>query len=66
MIRVTVLYPASEKNFDYDYYVNKHTPMVLDLWQPHGLSKIEINKGLAGIPNFTDVLPKVQVNEVLI
>ena len=49
MIRVTVLYPASATRFDYDYYLNKHTPMLLDLWQPHGLMKVELDKGLGGM-----------------
>ena len=102
MIRATVLYPASATRFDYDYYVNKHTPLVQELWKPHGLVSIEISKGLSGlapgskpayitiacltftsvealqgalaatgsqvmgdIPNFTDVQPEVQVNEIL-
>ena len=49
MIRVTVLYSSTAQRFDYDYYLNKHTPMLLELWKPHGLSKIEINKGVAGM-----------------
>ena len=49
MIRVTVLYPASATRFDYDYYLNKHTPMLLDLWKPHGLVKVELDKGVSGL-----------------
>ena len=102
MIRATVLYPASATRFDYDYYLNKHTPMVKELWSPFGLVSVEISKGVSGlapgskppyvtitnlvftsvealqgalaaggaqvmgdIPNFTDVQPEVQLNEIL-
>ena len=102
MIRATVLYPSSATRFDYDYYINKHTTMVKDLWTSHGLVSVEISKGIAGlipgskpafvtitnlvftsvealqgalaasgaqvmgdIPNFTDVQPEVQLNEIL-
>ncbi len=49
MIRVTALYPASAGRFDYDYYLNKHAPLVLELWKPHGLLKAELSKGLTGM-----------------
>jgi uncharacterized protein (TIGR02118 family) len=49
MIRATVLYPSSATRFDYDYYVNKHTPLVNELWKPHGLVSVEISKGISGI-----------------
>jgi uncharacterized protein (TIGR02118 family) len=102
MIRVTVMYPASATRFDYDYYINKHTLMLNELWNAHGLLKVEISKGFSGlmpgtkpvyvtianltftsvealqaalaasgaqvlgdIPNFTDVHPEVQLNEIL-
>lgn len=48
MIQALVLYPASAR-FDYDYYVNKHTPMVMELWKPHGLVSITIGKGVSGL-----------------
>lgn len=48
MIQALVLYPAASR-FDYDYYVNKHTPMVLELWKPHGLIRVEISKGVSGL-----------------
>lgn len=103
MIRATVLYPASATRFDYDYYVNKHTPMLKELWTPLGLVNVELSKGVSGlmpgtkpafctiatltftsvealqgalattgaqvlgdIPNFTDVQPEVQLNEILL
>ena len=102
MIRATVLYPSSATRFDYDYYIGKHTPMIKELWTPHGLVSVEISKGMSGlapgskpayvtitnlvwtsieglqaalaesgaqalgdIPNFTDVQPEVQINEIL-
>jgi uncharacterized protein (TIGR02118 family) len=47
MIRVTVLYPnAPGKTFDLDYYLHQHVPMVVDLLQPGGLVKGEVDKGL--------------------
>ena len=96
------MYPGSATRFDYDYYVQKHTPMVRELWGPFGLVAVEISKGVSGlapgskppyvtitnlvftsveglqsaleasgaqvmgdIPNFTDVQPEVQLNEIL-
>ena len=51
MIRVTVLYPkASESKFDFDYYLNKHTPMVRERLTPLGMVRIEVDEGLAGFP----------------
>ena len=50
MIRVTALYPkTNESNFDWDYYLNKHTPMVKDRLMPLGLTRIEIDEGLGGL-----------------
>ena len=49
MIKVTVMYPNEEgKNFDMDYYVNKHIPMVVDLLTPGGLIRGEVEKGISG------------------
>ncbi len=48
MIQALVLYPASAR-FDYDYYVHKHTPMVMELWKPHGLVSVTISKGVSGL-----------------
>lgn len=51
MIRVTVLYPKSaESHFDMDYYLNKHTPMVIDRLMPLGMLRLEVDEGLAGFP----------------
>jgi uncharacterized protein (TIGR02118 family) len=46
MIKVGVFYPQSAK-FDWDYYINKHTPMVGKL-MGSALKKVEIDKGVAG------------------
>jgi uncharacterized protein (TIGR02118 family) len=46
MIRLTVMYPATEgATFDHDYYRNKHIPLCLSTW---GLDGAEIDKGLDG------------------
>ena len=49
MIRATFLYPSSATRFDYDYYLNKHTPLLRELWTEHGLTNVEISKGLSGL-----------------
>jgi len=46
MIKVGVFYPLTVK-FDWDYYLNKHTPMLHKLMGA-ALRKVEIDKGLAG------------------
>ena len=46
MIRVSVLYPPSEK-FDQDYYINTHMKMVADR-VGDALVKFEVDKGLSG------------------
>ena len=46
MIKVGVFYPQSTK-FDWDYYVNKHTPMIKKLLAS-ALKKVDIEKGIAG------------------
>ena len=46
MIKVGVFYPQS-KEFDWDYYLNKHTPMLKKLMEP-ALKKVDIEKGIAG------------------
>jgi uncharacterized protein (TIGR02118 family) len=45
MIRISVMYLNEPgKNFDWDYYLNKHLPMVHRLLDPIGLVRIEIDK----------------------
>ena len=47
MIRVSVMYPyGADKKFDMDYYIEKHRPMVREKLEPHGLVKLEIDKGI--------------------
>ena len=46
MIKVGVFYPQSKK-FDWDYYVNKHTPLIQKLLSP-AMKKVEIDKGCRG------------------
>ena len=49
MIRVSVLYPATEgKKFEIDYYKNKHMKLVSDRLKPFGLVRTEVDKGVAG------------------
>ena len=46
MIKVGVFYPLTGK-FDWDYYLNKHTPMIQKLLSP-ALKKVDIEQGIAG------------------
>ena len=47
MIRVTVLYPKSaDSQFNWDYYLNSHTPMVQERLGPLGMSRIEVDRGV--------------------
>ena len=49
MVRITVLYPASEgKKFDHDYYVRKHMALVRLRLGNYGLVRTEVDKGVAG------------------
>lgn len=46
MIRLSVLYPATEgATFDHDYYASKHVPLAVKTW---GLSGADIDKGVNG------------------
>ena len=46
MIRLTVLYPATEgATFDHEYYREKHVPLCVNTW---GLAGAEIDMGLDG------------------
>ncbi len=49
MIRISVLYPATEgAKFDHAYYAQKHMPLVKQRLGSLGLVRTEIDKGLAG------------------
>jgi uncharacterized protein (TIGR02118 family) len=54
MIKLTVVYPYSEgKNFDMDYYCNKHMAMV-SAFLGDTLKGMAVEKGIAGVaPNST-------------
>jgi uncharacterized protein (TIGR02118 family) len=102
MVRVTVAYPKTDgTRFDFEYYLQKHIPMVRELGKPFGLSAVHVSRGISGvpggdpsfyciasldfpspdnvmqtlgthgmqimgdIPNYTDVRPKIQLDEVV-
>ena len=47
MIKVSVLYPATEgASFDHDYYRNSHIPSVEERLGPLGLVRWEVEKGI--------------------
>jgi uncharacterized protein (TIGR02118 family) len=57
MIRISVFYPYKPAaEFDFDYYINVHFPMVLELLKPYGALRFEVNKGIGdganGSPSF--------------
>lgn len=46
MIRLSVLYPATEgARFDHGYYRDKHVPLATKAWNP---ARVEIDKGVNG------------------
>jgi uncharacterized protein (TIGR02118 family) len=59
MISATIFYPkTADSQFDLDYYLNTHTPLVRDMLTPVGLVSVELEEGLAGgapdtLPAFT-------------
>lgn len=102
MIRVNVMYPKKDAGtFDYNYYLNKHVPMVKEKVGP-AIKRAEIYKGISGaagspepyvtigslwfesiqafeqsfgphaneimgdIPNFTNIQPTIQIEELLL
>jgi uncharacterized protein (TIGR02118 family) len=49
MVCISVLYPyKAGGKFDHDYYSGKHMPMVLDRFKSFGMTRYEVDKGLAG------------------
>ncbi len=46
MIRVSVMYPNSGGRFNLDYYLNNHKALVHKLLDPHGLVRMEVDKGI--------------------
>lgn len=47
MIKVSVMYPSQKESFNFDYYIEKHIPLVHKLLTPYGLVKTEVDKGIA-------------------
>ncbi len=48
MIRVNVMYPKQDGgNFDYDYYLNTHMPLVGERWSGV-VRSVEVYRGLSG------------------
>jgi len=51
MIRLSVLYPATPNSkFDWDYYLGPHLVLAEKLLRPHGLIKIEVDRGIGAFP----------------
>jgi uncharacterized protein (TIGR02118 family) len=51
LIRVAVMYPnKTGATFDDAYYANKHMKLVVKKLKPLGLVKVEIDKGVSGMP----------------
>ncbi|WP_020605918.1 EthD family reductase [Spirosoma spitsbergense] len=49
MISLTVLYPnPADRQFDMDYYLNIHTPLVKERLTPLGLTSVDLRIGKAG------------------
>lgn len=47
MIKVSVMYPAEAgARFDWDYYLEKHAALVGTAFTPHGLRKVQIDRGV--------------------
>ena len=50
MIKVSVLYPATEGgSFDHDYYRNSHIPAMEELMGPLGLVRWEMERGIGTV-----------------
>ncbi|KIW96775.1 uncharacterized protein Z519_02166 [Cladophialophora bantiana CBS 173.52] len=41
---VTVLYPTPDLEFDLEYYLNKHMPVVMEKWAPYGTKDWKVVK----------------------
>ena len=49
MLVVTVLYPGGEgTRFDHAYYNETHMPLVRRLWEPMGLQRDQVTRGVPG------------------
>jgi uncharacterized protein (TIGR02118 family) len=48
MIKITAMYPNDDGvDFDFDYYVNKHIPLVQELLSP-AIKGASVDRGIAG------------------
>jgi hypothetical protein len=76
VIRVNVLYLSTEgARFDFDYYLQRHIPMVKDRLEPFGLTAVTVDRSVAGLvpgtparhvyANYTNIQPVIDVAEVL-
>jgi hypothetical protein len=69
MATLSVVYPrASGTTFDYDYYRDKHLPLVGQRWVDAGFVGGEASgehapEIIGDIRNFTDARPVLQINE---
>ena len=69
MIRVLMLFPNEEgSSFDHTYYTENHLPLVKERLEPHGLVRVEIDKGISATdpnapPPFT-VMASLMFNSV--
>jgi uncharacterized protein (TIGR02118 family) len=49
MVSLTVLYPkTADSQFNMDYYVNTHTPLVKERLTSIGLTNVDLRAGVAG------------------
>lgn len=60
MIRITVMYPSNTGEFNFDYYTQKHLPLVNRLFEPYGLVGAEIDKGI-GAERFGKAAPFIAI-----
>ncbi len=50
MIKLSIFYPNTEgKNFDKDYYINKHMPLSIKL-QGEAIKNVQVDFGISGLP----------------
>ena len=50
MVKISILYPNRQgARFDFDYYTQRHLPMVKERLGPLGLSNITVDKGMGGL-----------------
>lgn len=51
MVRLSVMYPATPgSRFDWEYYLGRHLELSRRLLMPRGLVRMEIDRGVCGIP----------------